>query len=323
MSFSFLPADIVSQILNFGAPAPIDLQIRGADMKANFDYANKLLSKIRRIPGIADARIQQSPNAPTFNVDVDRTRAQYVGLTERDVTNSLVVNLAGSSQVAPTYYLNPDNGVSYSIVMQTPQYKMDSLSALQTLPITATGNLQAPMLGGIADVKRSTSSAVVSQYDIQSMVQIYATPQGRDLGAVAADVRAAMAETAKDVPKGSSVVLLGQVRDHEQRVLGPAVRAARRRRADLFADRGELPVLVRSVRDHHGAARGPGRHRLDAVHDADDAVGAGADRRHHVHGRRHRQQRAGDQLCPRTLRGTRRSRSRPRWKPASSASARC
>ena len=122
-----------------------------------------------------------------------------------------MVNLAGSSQVAPTYYLNPDNGVSYSIVMQTPQYKMDSLSALQALPITATGNPQSPILGGIADVKRSTSSAVVSQYDIQPMVQIFATPQGRDLGAVAADVRAAMADTAKDVPKGSSVVLLGQV----------------------------------------------------------------------------------------------------------------
>src|SRR4029079_17209353 len=211
MNFSFLPADIVNPILHFGAPAPIDLQIRGANLEANFAYANKLLSRIRRIPGIADARIQQSPNAPTFNIEVDRTRAQYVGLTSRDVTNSLVVNLAGSSQVAPTYYLNPENGVSYSIVMQTPQYKMDSLSALQALPITATGNTQAPILGGIADIKRSTSSAVVSQYDIQSMVQIYATPQGRDLGAVAADVRAAMADTAKDVPKGSSVVLLGQV----------------------------------------------------------------------------------------------------------------
>ena len=211
MSFSFLPADIVSQILNFGAPAPIDLQIRGANLEANFAYANKLLGKIRRIPGVADARIQQSPNAPTFNIDVDRTRAQYVGLTERDVTNSLVVNLAGSAQVAPTYFLNPENGVSYSIVMQTPQYQMDSLSALQALPITATGNPQSPILGGIADVKRSTSSAVVSQYDIQSVVQIYATPQGRDLGAVATDVRAAMADTANDVPKGSSVVLLGQV----------------------------------------------------------------------------------------------------------------
>src|SRR3981081_2927176 len=213
VSFAFLPADIVSQILNFGAPAPIDLQIRGANVAANFAYANQLLSRIRRIPGIADARIQQSPNNPVFNIDVDRTRAQYVGLTERDVTNSLVVNLAGSAQIAPTYYLNPDNGVSYSIVMQTPQYQIDSLSALQALPITASGNPQSPILGGIAEVKRSTSSAVVSQYDIQPMVQIFATPQGRDLGsgACAACVRPAIADTAKDVPKGSSVVLLGQV----------------------------------------------------------------------------------------------------------------
>jgi multidrug efflux pump subunit AcrB len=170
-----------------------------------------LLSRIRRIPGIADARIQQSPNNPSFNIDVDRTRAQYVGLTERDVTNSLVVNLAGSGQVAPTYYLNPDNGVSYSIVMQTPQFQIDSLSALETLPITAGNTGTPPILGGIANITRSTSSAVVSQYDIQPMVQIYATPQGRDLGAVAADLRTVIAGTAKEVPKGSSVVLLGQV----------------------------------------------------------------------------------------------------------------
>src|SRR5437868_7833826 len=211
MSFSFLPADIVSQILNFGAPAPIDPQIRGANQEANFAYASKLLSRVRKIPGIADARIQQSPNAPTFNIDVDRTRAQYVGLTERDVTNSLVVNLAGSAQVAPTYFLNPDNGVSYSIVMQTPQYQIDSLSALQTLPITATGNTQSPILGGIADIKRTSSSAVVSHYDIQELVPLFATTQGRDLGAVATEIRQVIADSAKEVPKGSSVVLLGQV----------------------------------------------------------------------------------------------------------------
>ncbi|HEU0145660.1 MAG TPA: efflux RND transporter permease subunit, partial [Bradyrhizobium sp.] len=187
MTFAFLPADIVSQILNFGAPAPIDLQVRGADTARNFAYANKLLASIKRIPGVADARIQQSASNPTFNIDVDRTRAQYVGLTERDVTNSLVVNLAGSSQVAPTYYLNPENGVSYSIVMQTPQFAIDSLSKLETLPISAAGSASAPILGGIADIKRSTSSAVVSQYDIQSLVQIYATTQGRDLGAVSND----------------------------------------------------------------------------------------------------------------------------------------
>ncbi|MGP9811742.1 efflux RND transporter permease subunit [Rhodopseudomonas sp. NSM] len=213
MSFAFLPADIVSQILNFGAPAPIDLQVRGANLPANFEYAGKLLAKIKRIPGVADARIQQSPNNPMFNIDVDRTRAQYVGLTTRDVTNSLVVNLAGSSQVAPTYYLNPDNGVSYSIVMQTPQYQIDSLGKLETIPISATGSAgaNAPILGGLADIKRSAGNAVISQYDIQSMVQIFATTQGRDLGAVSADIRKVIDDTRAEVPKGSSVVLLGQV----------------------------------------------------------------------------------------------------------------
>jgi multidrug efflux pump subunit AcrB len=210
MTFAFLPADIVNQILNFGAPAPIDLQVRGNNLSGNFEYANKLLARVRRVPGIADARIQQSPNYPSFNVDVDRTRAQYVGLTERDVTNTLTVNLAGSSQVAPTYFLNPDNGIAYSIVMQTPQYQVDSLSALQTLPITA-GGTSAPILGGVADIKRSVSNAVFSQYDIQPLVQIYATPQGRDLGAVAADVRKIIADTKNEVPKGSAVYLLGQV----------------------------------------------------------------------------------------------------------------
>jgi len=211
VTFAFLPADIVSQILNFGSPAPIDLQIRGANIKANFKYANDLLRRIRHIPGVADARIQQSQNAPTFEVNVDRTRAQYVGVTERDVTNSLVVNLAGSSQVAPTYFLNPKNGVSYSVVMQTPEYQMNSLNRLETLPINAAGAKTLPILGGIADIKRTATSAVVTQYDIQPMVEIYATAQDRDLGAIAADIHKVLNETAKDLPKGSTAVLLGQV----------------------------------------------------------------------------------------------------------------
>jgi len=210
--FSFPPADIVSQILNFGAPAPIDLQIRGNDLPANFAYANRLLKEIRRIPGVADARIQQSNRAPVFAIDVDRTRAQEMGLTARDVTNSLVVSLAGSSQVAPTYWLNPANGVSYAIVMQTPQYNLDSLSALANLPVSsaAGGNMQ--VLGGLAQFSRGSANAVVSQYDIQTMVQINATTQDRDLGAVARDIRRLIDDTAADVPKGSRVVLLGQVR---------------------------------------------------------------------------------------------------------------
>jgi multidrug efflux pump subunit AcrB len=210
-SFAFLPADIVNQILNFGSPAPIDLQVRGNNLNANIAYATQLVKRIRQIPGVADVRIQQSTSQPTFNVDVDRTRAQYVGLTERDVVNSLTVNLSGSGQVAPTYYLNPDNGVSYSIVMQTPQYQVDTLSALETLPITATGRPNAPILGGVANLTRTTSSAIVSQYDIQPTIQVFAATQGRDLGGLATDVKKIIADTAKDVPKGSNVVLSGQV----------------------------------------------------------------------------------------------------------------
>ncbi len=210
--FSFPPADIVSQILNFGAPAPIDLQVRGNSYEANFDYANKLLKAIRRVPGVADARIQQSRKSPVFDIDVDRTRAQDVGITTRDVTNSLVVNLAGSSQVAPTFWLNPANGVSYPIVLQSPQYALDSLSALANLPISGGANSVPQVLGGLARFSRNTSNAVVSHYDIQPVVQINATTQDRDLGAVAKDIRRIVADTAGEVPKGSTVALVGQVR---------------------------------------------------------------------------------------------------------------
>lgn len=218
--FSFPPADIVSQILNFGAPAPIDVQIRGSDLQANFGYANRLLKEIRRIPGVVDARIQQSNRAPVFGIEVDRTRAQDVGLTARDVTNSLVVSLAGSSQVSPTYWLNPANGVSYPIVMQTPQYHLDSLSALANLPVSGSAGAGLQVLGGLAQFERRHGNAVVSQYDLQPLVQINATTQDRDLGAVARDIRRAIADTAADVPKGSRVVLLGQVRTMENAFAG-------------------------------------------------------------------------------------------------------
>ncbi len=210
-TFSFLPADIISQILNFGAPAPIDLQIRGPNLAADLTYAQELLRKLRHVPGLVDARIQQSLSSPAFDVDFDRTRAQFVGVTERDVTNSMVVNLAGSSQVAPTYWLNPDNGVSYPIVIQTPQYQIDSLTALKDLPITAAG-APSQTLGAIADLKRVAKSAVVSQYNIQPMIQIYGTTQGRDLGAVAADVQSVVDASAEDLPQGAHVLLLGQVK---------------------------------------------------------------------------------------------------------------
>src|SRR6185436_19991632 len=166
-----------------------DVQVRTSDMAAGFEHANRILARIRTIPGIVDARIQQARTAPVFAVDIDRTRAQQVGLTTRDVTNSLVVNLAGSGQVAPTYWLNPANGVTYNIVMQTPQYRLDSLASLSNLPIMAPAASQLQVLGGIADIRRDTANAVVSQYDLQGVVQVYTAVQGRDLGAVAAEVR--------------------------------------------------------------------------------------------------------------------------------------
>ncbi len=218
--FSFPPADIVSQILNFGAPAPIDLQIRGNNLAANFQYASQLLKAIKRIPGVADARIQQSNRSPVFEVNVDRTRAQDLGLTARDVTNSLVINLAGSSQVAPTNWLNPANGVSYPVVMQTPQYQLDSLNALANLPVSGSSGGAPQVLGGLASFTRNNANTVLSQYDLQTLVQINATTQDRDLGAVADEIRRVIKETAADLPKGSSVVLLGQVRTMDRAFSG-------------------------------------------------------------------------------------------------------
>ncbi len=218
-TFSFPPADIVSQILNFGSPAPIDVQVRGRDVDGNYAYANKLMKRIRAIPGVADVRIQQSRRAPQFNVDIDRTQAGLLGLTAKDVTNSLVVNLAGSSQVAPTYWLNPQNGVSYPIVMQTPQPTLDSLSALSNLPV-GNGSGASATLGAVARITRDNSPAIVSQYDVAPMVQIQAATQGRDLGAVAADIRKAIADTKAEAPKGATVQMLGQVSTMERAFSG-------------------------------------------------------------------------------------------------------
>jgi CzcA family heavy metal efflux pump len=211
VTFSFPPADIVSQILNFGSPAPIDLQIRGNNLPGNFAYANLMLRQIRHVPGVVDARIEQSQANPQFNINVDRDHAALQGLTERDVTNSLLVHMAGSSQIDPTYWLSPANGVEYPIVLQSPQYTLDSLPALVNLPVRggAAAN-DGQILGGVASIHRTASNEVVSNYNVQPMVEVFATTQGRDLGAVASDIRRIVSANAKGLPKGSKVVLLGQ-----------------------------------------------------------------------------------------------------------------
>ena len=207
--FAFLPADIVSQILNFGLPAPIDLRVIGNKTTENRAYADKIFKRIRAIPGIADVRIQQAMNAPTLAVDVDRSIANETGLTERDVASSLQITLAGSIQTAPTFWLNPKNGVSYPIVVQAPQYWMDSLSDLDNVSISGRNGPQ--MLGAVATTRRTSSPAVVSHYNVQPVVDIYATTAGRDLGAVTDDIQAILDDTAADVPAGSTVALAGQV----------------------------------------------------------------------------------------------------------------
>jgi multidrug efflux pump subunit AcrB len=209
-SFAFLPADITSQILNFGAPAPIDIQVSGKDVTDDAAFAEKILRRIRTISGVADARIQQSSRYPQLNIDVDRSRIGQFGLTERDVTNSLASSLAGTSQTAPVFFLNPQNGVSYPVVAQTPEYRVDSISDLQNIPISGTGQQPSQVLGGVSAISRSMASAVVSHYNIQPLIDIYATPQGRDLGAVSSDITKAIKDLEKEQPKGVTVTQRGQ-----------------------------------------------------------------------------------------------------------------
>jgi multidrug efflux pump subunit AcrB len=210
-TFSFLPADIISQILNFGAPAPLDVQVTGPDKGAAEAYASEILRRVNRVPGIADVRLQQSSHYPEFDVNVDRTLASQYGVTERNVTNSMATMLASSIQIAPTFWLNPKNGVSYPIVAQTPQYSLDSLSKLRNIPLSGTTAGAAQVLGGLASFDRADGDAVVSHYAIQPAFDIFATTQGRDLGAVAAGVQKVLKDTAKDVPPGAVVTVRGQV----------------------------------------------------------------------------------------------------------------
>jgi CzcA family heavy metal efflux pump len=209
-SFAFLPADITSQILNFGAPAPIDIQVTGRKANDNAAFAARILRAIRTVPGVADARIQQTARSPQLNVDIDRTRISQYGLTERDVTNSLSSSLAGTSQTAPVFFLNPDNGVSYAVVAQTPEYRIGSIGDLSNVPISAGNNGSPQVLGALGHIYRTNTNPVVSHYNIQPTVDIYAAPQGSDLGTVVGSIQKALKTLEKDKPKGVTVTIRGQ-----------------------------------------------------------------------------------------------------------------
>jgi CzcA family heavy metal efflux pump len=208
ISFAFLPADIVSQILNFGIPAPIDIQIVGPSPK-NRDVANQLLESVRHIPGLVDARIEQPNDLPELRVNTDRSRAQQLGITQRDVANNLLLTLSGSSQISPSFWLNPENGLQYPLVAQTPQYRMTSLDDLRNVPVTSGANQQ--ILGGVATITRGTTAGVVYHYDSQNLIDIYGDVQDRDLGAVADDINARIAALQAELPRATHIVLRGQV----------------------------------------------------------------------------------------------------------------
>ncbi len=206
--FSFLPADIVSQILNFGSPAPIDVQVVGADLDGNRLFAAALLAKFRHVPGVADARIQERFLDPALKVDFNRELAGLVGLTESDASANIQATLSGSTQTAPTYWLDPKSGVSYPVSVQTPQYAIDTLGDLKALPLQAAHSTQ--LLGGLSTVSPEPLPALVSHYDVKNAINIYATTQDRDLGAVIADVQQIVDQAHSTLPKGSTVQIRGQ-----------------------------------------------------------------------------------------------------------------
>src|SRR6202043_3945017 len=178
-------------------------QVVGNDLQANRKYANAVLARIKLIPGVADARIQQAFQQPTLNVNVDRSLAGLVGLSEKDAATAMQTTLSGSSQTSPTYWLNPNTGVSYPVSIQTPTNTLGTMNGLKNIPVTSIG-ANTQLLGGLATIERTASDAVVSHYNVRPVIDIFATPQGRDLGGVAADIRQVMQGTVHDVPNGAT-----------------------------------------------------------------------------------------------------------------------
>jgi multidrug efflux pump subunit AcrB len=210
-TFYFLPADITTQILNFGLPAPVDIQIEGDNIEGNRQVADRMLSELREVPGVADGRIQQSFDYPEYYVEVDRTKATEAGFAERDVANSMLNSLSGSFQITPMFFLNYQNGTSYNLVAQTPQYAIQSLQDLQNVPITASGMHRPAILADVAMIERSSEMQVINHYNIRRVVDIYSNVQDRDLGAVGRDITRIVNANRGSLPRGSFVRVLGQL----------------------------------------------------------------------------------------------------------------
>jgi len=219
-TFYFVPADIVTQVLNFGLPAPIDIQIEGSDIEGNREVAARMVHEIEQVPGIADARIQQAFDYPEFDVAVDRTKAAQGGYTQRDVANSLLNSLSGSFQITPMFFLNWKNGVSYNLVTQTPQYSIQSLQDLQNTPLNAASAARPEILADVASIKRANEMEVINHYNIRRVVDIYAAVRGRDLGAVGREVTRIVDANRKSLPRGSFIIIRGQLQTMRTSYLG-------------------------------------------------------------------------------------------------------
>jgi multidrug efflux pump subunit AcrB len=211
VTFFFQPADMVNQVLNLGRPAPIDVQVSGQRRTENFAVAQTLAREIARIPGAADVRVQQVMDAPELRFSVDRTKAQQIGLTQRDVSSDLLVSLSSSGQTAPNFWLNPANGVQYAVSVMTPQYKMGTMEELQNTPVAVAGQQQPQLFGNLATSSRGVTPAVVNHYNVQPVFDVYVSTDRRDLGAVASAIDAIIARAKGSLPKGTQVVMRGQV----------------------------------------------------------------------------------------------------------------
>jgi len=212
VEFFFQPADIVSQILNFGLPAPVDIQVVGADMRGNYDIAQGIANRLRQIPGTADVHVQQMMSLPTLYLDMDRTFINQVGMNAQQVAQSVLISLSGSFQTAPNFWLNPKNGVSYNIAIQTPQYRMTSLQDLMNTPVKGASFETAPqVLGNLVQLTPVARPAVVNHYNVQPVIDVYAGTQGRDLGGVASDIMKALKPFQDHLPRGTQIVVRGQI----------------------------------------------------------------------------------------------------------------
>jgi multidrug efflux pump subunit AcrB len=212
VTFSFLPSDMVTQILNFGLPAPIDIQVVGNDLQGNQAFANALLEQVKYVSGIADARIQQPFDEPYLHFWVDRTKAQEVGFNASSIAQNVLISLGGSFQTSPTFWVDPKNRVSYQIATQTPQYRVDTVQDLANMPITGPSADAPPsLLASFASLQRGTGMGVVSHYNIMPVIDIFGAVQGRDLGGVSKDITRIIDQNRAKLPRGSQVVMRGQV----------------------------------------------------------------------------------------------------------------